>query len=99
MDRLPIVVNLLKGEDAPRWDDFVRRGPQATFFHLSAWRDLMEEVFDSSGREVGPWLRVKNNYRAEFDAVDSYGYRALIGNLKHSSGMVCSELFAGDPET
>ncbi|HRM68265.1 MAG TPA: FemAB family PEP-CTERM system-associated protein, partial [Thauera phenylacetica] len=46
MDRLPIVVNLLKGEDAPRWDDFVRRCPQATFFHLSAWRDLMEEVFD-----------------------------------------------------
>ena len=41
MDRLPIVVNLLKGEDAPRWDDFVRRCPQATFFHLSAWRDLM----------------------------------------------------------
>ena len=46
MDRLPIVVNLLKGEDSPRWDDFVRRCPQATFFHLSAWRDLMEEVFD-----------------------------------------------------
>ncbi len=46
MDRLPIVVKLLKGEDAPRWDDFVRRCPQATFFHLSAWRDLMEEVFD-----------------------------------------------------
>ena len=46
MDRLPIVVNLLKGEDAPRWDDFVRRCPQATFFHLSAWRELMEEVFD-----------------------------------------------------
>ena len=46
MDRLPIVVNLLKGEDAPRWDDFVRRCPQATFFHLSAWRELMEQVFD-----------------------------------------------------
>ncbi len=46
MDRLPIVVNLLKGEDAPRWDDFVRCCPQATFFHLSAWRELMEQVFD-----------------------------------------------------
>jgi len=46
MDRLPIVVNLLKGEDAPRWDDFVRRCPQATFFHLSAWREITEEVFD-----------------------------------------------------
>ncbi|HRO35305.1 FemAB family XrtA/PEP-CTERM system-associated protein [Thauera sp.] len=46
MDRLPIVVNLLKGEDALRWDDFVRRCPQATFFHLSAWRDIMEGVFD-----------------------------------------------------
>ena len=46
MDRLPIVVNLLKAEDALRWDEFVRRCPQATFFHLSAWRDIMEEVFD-----------------------------------------------------
>jgi len=46
MDRLPIVVNLLKAEDALRWDEFVRRCPQATFFHLSAWRELMEEVFD-----------------------------------------------------
>lgn len=46
MDRLPIVVNLLKGEDALRWDDFVRRCPQATFFHLSAWCDIMEGVFD-----------------------------------------------------
>ncbi len=46
MDRLPIVVNLLKAEDALRWDEFVRHCPQATFFHLSAWRELMEEVFD-----------------------------------------------------
>ena len=60
---------------------------------------IMEDVFDAIEADVGPWLRVKNNYRAEFDAVDSYGYRALIGNLKHSSGMVCSELFEGGPET
>ncbi|WP_297359024.1 FemAB family XrtA/PEP-CTERM system-associated protein [Thauera sp.] len=46
MDRLPLVVNLLKAEDALRWDAFVQRCPQATFFHLSAWRDIMEEVFD-----------------------------------------------------
>lgn len=28
-----------------RWDAFVRSCPQATFFHLSAWQKLIEEVF------------------------------------------------------
>lgn len=46
MDRLPIVVHLLKPEDVLRWDAFVQRCPQATFFHLSAWREITEEVFD-----------------------------------------------------
>ncbi len=46
MDRLPIVVHLLKTEDVLRWDAFVQRCPQATFFHLSAWREITEEVFD-----------------------------------------------------
>lgn len=30
---------------AERWDAFVRICPQATFFHLSAWQGLIEEVF------------------------------------------------------
>lgn len=30
---------------AERWDAFVRTCPQATFFHLSAWQSLIEEVF------------------------------------------------------
>ena len=36
MDRLPIHVSMLTPAEVERWDDFVRRCPQATFFHLSA---------------------------------------------------------------
>ena len=46
MDRLPIHVSLLTYPQRERWDAFVQRCPQATFFHLSAWQDILEEVFD-----------------------------------------------------
>ncbi len=46
MDRLPISVSLLTSSQRERWDDFVQRCPQATFFHLSAWQGILEEVFD-----------------------------------------------------
>ena len=35
---------------------------------------IMEEVYETIGREVGPWLRVKNNYREAFDSKESHGY-------------------------
>ena len=31
--------------DAPRWDAFVQRCPDATFFHKSGWRTILEETF------------------------------------------------------
>ncbi len=31
--------------DALRWDAFVERCPEATFFHRSGWRSIIEEVF------------------------------------------------------
>ena len=31
--------------DAPRWDAFVERCPQATFFHKSGWRTILQEAF------------------------------------------------------
>lgn len=37
-----IVVRSLTDGDCPRWDAFVRNCPEATFFHLSAWRGLIE---------------------------------------------------------
>jgi FemAB-related protein (PEP-CTERM system-associated) len=40
-----IVVRVLAEADAPRWDAFVRVTPAATFFHLSAWRRIVGEVF------------------------------------------------------
>ena len=57
---------------------------------------IMKEVFDAIGAEVGPWLRVKNNYRAEFDSNENHGYRALLGNLKFASGLTCKEVFGGE---
>ena len=46
MDRLPIHVSMLTYSQRERWDEFVQRCPQATFFHLSAWKDILEQVFD-----------------------------------------------------
>jgi len=45
MDRLPVVVKTLASADVPRWDAFVRRCPQATFFHLAAWQRITEQIF------------------------------------------------------
>lgn len=36
------VKRLEQGEER-RWDDFVAASPQATFFHRSAWRDIIEK--------------------------------------------------------
>ena len=44
MDRLPVVVSLLTDEKVPAWDAFVRACPQGTFFHLSGWREILDEV-------------------------------------------------------
>ena len=46
MDRLPITVSMLTQTQRARWDEFVHRCPQATFFHLSAWQDILDQVFD-----------------------------------------------------
>lgn len=45
MDRLTTVIKTLSRPDAPRWDAFVHACPQATFFHLSAWQDIVERIF------------------------------------------------------
>jgi FemAB-related protein (PEP-CTERM system-associated) len=45
MDRLPLQVRTLTPADAVRWDAFVQGCPQATFFHLSAWQRIIQEVF------------------------------------------------------
>jgi FemAB-related protein (PEP-CTERM system-associated) len=58
------------GEEA-RWDEFVGRCPEATFFHLAAWRNILQTVFkhktrylyaEQSGEIVGvlPLAEVKS---------------------------------------
>ncbi len=42
---MSIKVKLLSPEHAARWDAFVRDCPQATFFHLAAWQDIVRTVF------------------------------------------------------
>ena len=36
------IVERLEPGDEGRWDDFVAHAPQATFFHRSAWREIIE---------------------------------------------------------
>ncbi len=41
----PVTVRSFEPRDAAAWDDFVARCPAATFFHLSGWRAIIEDVF------------------------------------------------------
>ena len=45
MDRGKTSVAVMAEQDRSRWDAFVEAHPQGTFFHLSAWRGLIEDVF------------------------------------------------------
>ena len=38
-------ISLLDEKNAPRWDEFVMRCPDATFFHRSGWKDVIEQAF------------------------------------------------------
>ena len=40
---LPVVASYLDERDV--WDDFVRRTPGGTFFHLIGWKDVLEHTF------------------------------------------------------
>ncbi len=41
----PIAVKELGPGEEARWDEFVERCPAATFFHLAAWRNVLQSVF------------------------------------------------------
>ncbi len=41
----PLSVETLSSRYEARWDRYVRRAPDATFFHLMGWRWLVERVF------------------------------------------------------
>jgi FemAB-related protein (PEP-CTERM system-associated) len=45
MTQSDIRVRPFSEQDAARWDAFVERCPDATFFHRSGWKRIMEEVF------------------------------------------------------
>lgn len=40
-----VCVRAFERKDAERWEAFVARSPQATFFHRIGWRDINESVF------------------------------------------------------
>jgi FemAB-related protein (PEP-CTERM system-associated) len=40
-----VSVSVLERADDEAWDEFVRSTPDGTFFHLSGWRDVIEEAF------------------------------------------------------
>lgn len=62
MDRDDCTVRPLETRDEVRWNDFVRRHPEGTFFHLAEWQHVLEQALhhhtrylcaESGGRIVG----------------------------------------------
>ena len=47
-----VVISELDSSNRHRWDDFVARSPCASFFHLSAWKWLLEDVFGHRTRFI-----------------------------------------------
>ncbi|NMF96750.1 FemAB family PEP-CTERM system-associated protein [Aromatoleum toluolicum] len=45
MDRPPLLVKHLDDTVRRRWDAFVYACPEASFFHLAAWQDIIRDVF------------------------------------------------------
>ncbi len=43
------VIRELQSDAAGRWDDFVYRCPEATFFHRAGWQEIIEQVFHHRG--------------------------------------------------
>jgi len=41
-----MVIKLLDDANRVRWDEFVNTYPEATFFHRSGWREVIESAFD-----------------------------------------------------
>src|SRR6266853_5484788 len=42
---MPLCVRGFSHEDRARWEEFVHRCPDATFFHRIGWRDIIEQCF------------------------------------------------------
>lgn len=42
---MTLVVKTLDAQDLERWDDYVQRADQATFFHRAGWKSLLERAF------------------------------------------------------
>ncbi len=40
-----ISVRVASASDRERWEAFVERCPEATFFHQFGWKDVIEQVF------------------------------------------------------
>jgi len=41
----PVTVRLLQADDASRWDAYVLTHPDATFFHRTGWKRVIEQAF------------------------------------------------------
>ena len=74
------IVRELTDSDVGRWDAFVMASPDATFFHRSSWRDVIENVFghrtiflyaERAGRIVGVLPLARQKSRLFGDALIS----------------------------
>jgi FemAB-related protein (PEP-CTERM system-associated) len=44
-ETLPLEIRSLTKEEEARWDKFVETYPEATFFHLAGWREVLEQAY------------------------------------------------------
>ena len=40
------MIKLLTPADCQRWDNYVMASEEASFFHLSAWQQVIQQAFD-----------------------------------------------------
>ena len=45
MSTAKIEIDILQPQERAQWDDYVYAHPDGTFFHLSGWRDVLEQAY------------------------------------------------------
>lgn len=75
-------VRKLEADDAGRWDSFVQRHPEGTFFHLAAWRTVIEAA---------------SGHRAHYLMVESDGELRGVLPLVHVSSLFFGNALISTP--
>ena len=99
MDRTPLTIRRFGSADCARWDAFVRAAPEGTFFHLSAWAGILQEVFrhhthyllaERAGQVVGvlPLARIRSRLFGDYlSSLPFCVYGGALGDADAVAGL------------